>query len=306
MKILRQTNWLILILASGLFSCVEKEKVTLDGNTPLNPHTVPTVKIENYVNRIFIDLLGRVPTELEMDAEVSLLKEGNLSREARETLIDKLQNDTTYHEGDSSYRHAYYQRIYDLAKSRMCEGAEDGEFTRLAGIARFSLTIARLEGDSAAVYRALEIIDRNEGVVKAKYLLRNKEIDISELFARMLDNGVYDVINMNSFNFVNASFDDLFFRFPTQDEFRRAYEIIEHNKPAALFGGYATNKKEYCDLLTRSRQFYEGLIVWNYLLIMGRNPTSAEMSFHFPKLYATSDMANFQKQLLVTDEYANF
>lgn len=306
MKRFRHPLWFILSLIIGLFSCVEKEKVTLDNNTPLNPHTVPTVKIENYVNRVFIDLLGRVPTEDEMDKEVQLLKAGNLSRTSREALIDKLQHDTSFHEGDSSYKHAYFQRLYDLAKSRMCEGMEDGEFLRLAGLARFSLTIARLEGDSARVYRALEVIDRNEGVVKSKYQYRNGEIDISELFARMLDNGVYDVINMNSFNFVNASFDDLFFRFPSQDEFRRAYDIIEHNKTASLFGGYATNKREYCLLLTRSRHFFEGLIVWNYILIMGRQPSSGEISFHFPRLYATSDLAFFQKQLLVTDEYANF
>lgn len=287
-------------------ACTEREKVTLADNDVIAPHTVPTVKVENYVNRLFIDLLGRQPTDAEMAAEVIALKDGNLSEQVRLELINKLQWDTTFREGDSSYHIAYCRRIHELVKSRLCEGAADGEFSRLAGLARFSLRIARLEGDSVRVYQALHTIDRNLRVVQANYQYRNGEIDISEVFARMLDNGVYDVINMNSFNFVNASFDDLFNRFPTQDEFKRAYDIIEFNKPEQIFGTYASNKREYCVAMTQSRAFFEGLIVWNYILMLGREPSSQELSNHFESFYNTVDLAALQSELLKTDEYANF
>ena len=61
----------------------------------------------------------------------------------------------------------------------------------------------------------------------SQYQLRTESIEIDEVTQRMLYNAVYDEINMNSFNFINATFDDLFFRFPTQAEFDDAYEVVE-------------------------------------------------------------------------------
>ena len=35
---------------------------------------------------------------------------------------------------------------------------------------------------------------------------------------------------MNTFNFVNAAFDNLLFRYPTQNEFNNSYFMIEDNQ----------------------------------------------------------------------------
>lgn len=291
----------------SLFSCkTEQIDKKYDGNDPLATGNVPTVKIENYVNRLFIDLLGRVPTQVEMAAEVADLKANKVSLEYRLKLIEKLQSDDTYVEGDSSYKKAYYQRIYDMVKARLCEGFADGEFTRFAGLAQFSLKVARLEGDSVAVFAALEQIARNNRVVESNDQYRFGQITLNEMFARMLDNNVYDNINMNTFNFVNASFDDLFYRFPTQNEFNIAYSIIETNKPGSLFGGFASNKREYCLLLTSTGEFYEGLIKWAYISLMGREPTTSEIYALYDDFLKDGNFQVLQQKILVTDEYANF
>ena len=188
----------------------------------------------------------------------------------------------------------------------MVEGAESPDFTRYIGNANFSLKIARIEGDSIRVYRALEIIRRKQDVLDAKYEYRNQEITINEVFARMMDNGVYDNINMNTFNFVNASFDDLFYRFPTQNEFDIGFNIIEKNEVGPLFGGFAATKGEYCKLLTESDEFYEGLIRWTYLTLLNRDPTTSEVSVHFQNLQSTQDFRILQKEIIITDEYADF
>ncbi len=277
-----------------------------DGNDALDPGSVPTVKVENYVNRLYIDLLGRVPTMLEMQREVTALKDKKLTKEARLELIIKLQSDTTFSEGDSSYQKAYYQRVYDMVKARLCEGFADGEFTRFAGLAQFSLTVARLEGDSIGVFQALEQIARNERVVLSRQEYRFGSITLNEMFARMLDNNVYDNINMNTFNFVNASFDDLFYRFPTKQEFDAAYQIIETNKIGPLMGKFASNKREYCLLLTSSDEFYEGIIKWVYLNLLGREPMTEESNALFTDFKSDGNLQLLQQKILVTDEYANF
>jgi hypothetical protein len=287
-------------------ACTKQEEKRFPDNSALDPGSVPTVKIENYVNRLYIDFLGRVPTIVEMNTEVSLMKSKKLSRAAREDLIFRLQNDTTPVPGEGSYKQAYYQRIYDMVKARLCEGAADGEFTRYAGLAQFSLNVARLNGDSIGVFQALEQIERHLKVVESRIHYRDGTIGINEMFSRMLDNSVYDIINMNTFNFVRASFDDLFYRFPTQAEFESAFGIIETNKMGKILGGYASNKREYCVTLTSSREFYEGIIKWTYLNLIGREPTTEETYTHFEHYYATNDLQYLQRKIAVLDEYANF
>ncbi|MFT5725252.1 MAG: hypothetical protein ACI9JN_002376 [Bacteroidia bacterium] len=302
------SKWLfcVVFIATIFVSCKKTEDKNFDNNTAISPHRIPTIKIEGYVNRVFIDLIGRTPLEDEMAVETDILKADNLSKASREALVTKLQTDDTPVVGDSSYRIAYGERLYIIIKSRMIEGAEDSEFSRYIGGASVSLKVARINGDSIRVFRALEIIEKNQKAIDAKFEYRNEEISINEVFARMLNNGVYDNINMNTFNFVNASYDDLFYRFPTKTEFDIAFNIIEKNEIGPLFGGFAGTKGDYCQLLTQSDEFYEGLIRWTYLTLLNRDPTTAEVSTHFQNLQASQDFRALQKEILITDEYADF
>jgi len=88
-------------------SC-KKDEVFIPDNEPIGGSYISTLQLENYVNRVFIDLIGREPLDAEMEVEVSLLKEKEISLEARRTLIEKLQQDETEVPGDSTYKRAYY------------------------------------------------------------------------------------------------------------------------------------------------------------------------------------------------------
>lgn len=292
-----------LIIAS---SCSKETYTIKDNNLVPDPGTVSTLKVQNYINKLYIDLLGRTPTDIETEREVAFLFENKLSFESREELIYKLQHDTTYVEGDSSYKIAYFNRLYNLCKSRLLEGTEDGEFSRLNGISNFAITVARLEGDSIAVFRNLEKIKRNQDVLDSRIQLRNGEISINEMHARMLNNDVYDIINMNSFNFVNASFDDIFGRFPSQEEFNLAYGIIERNEVQIMWGKSIDNKPDYCASITECNEFYEGLINWVYLNLLGREPTANESYTRIQELLSNNDIRIIQSKILKSNEYAQF
>ena len=287
-------------------SCKEREEQFISDNEALVPHRISTIRVENYVNRVFIDLIGRSPIPEELQAGVDLLRSDDLSFDVRSQLVRNLQEDTTFREGDISYKDKYYQRIYDIIKSRMVEGAADVEFSRYVGLANNAIFRGRLVGDSIQVFAGLLQKQRNQRVIDSRTQFMNGEIDINEVFARMLDNNVYDVINMNTFNFVNASFDDLFYRFPTQKEFDIAYRIIQNNEVGALFGGFASNKREYSLLLCNSAEFYEGLINWAYLSLMGREPTTQEMFNQYDDLRQSGNFPDLQHAIMVTDEYADF
>ncbi len=287
-------------------ACTKKDEKVISGNVPKTYENVSTVKVENYINRLYIDLLGREPLDAENDRDLGFLRGGNLSYDTRKLLITRLMTDSAFVPGDSSYKRAYYQRIYDLSKARLLEGAEDGEFYDQAGNAAFGLKSARLLGDSIGVFGAMETIEKCYNVTRSRRNYQLGNITINQMYAYMLDNPVYDVINMNSLNFVNASFDDMFFRFPTRDEFTIAYNIIESSKGGSLFGGFATNKAEYCAMLVNSQEFSEGIIKWCYLSLIGREPTTQETFNLVKDFHRTKNLQQVQKQILITDEYAQF
>jgi len=288
-----------------MFSC-KKQETVYTGNVPANYDDIPTVKVENYINRLYIDLLGREPLDNEVIRDVALLRNGSLAYDVRKALIRRLMTDSVYVPGDSSYKKAYYQRIYDLSKARLLEGAGDGEFYQLIGNAQFGILSARLSGDSVGVFSAMTTVNRCQKVLKSRRAYQFGLIGIGDMYAAMLDNPVYDVINMNSLNFVNASFDDLFFRFPTRDEFDIAYNIIETGKGGSLFGGFADNKPLYCKMLVNSREFSEGMIKWCYLTLIGREPTTQETFNLMEDFYTSKNLQDVQESILATDEYAHF
>jgi hypothetical protein len=289
-----------------LSGCKKSENITVDGNIPPDYKSVPTIKVENYVNRLFIDLLGREATNAERIARTQYLRDNELSIESRETIIAELQHDTTYHVGDSSYRHAYCQRIYDISKARFLEGASDPDIGQFIGNLEFAIAIYRLEGDSVGVFSAMAEKAKYEDVLLSKRRLRIGEITYAEMASAMIDNSIYDQINMGSFNFVNAAFDDLYTRTPTNEEFTRSYDVIDKNLPRDIFGMSASNKKEFLLAMTTTSEFYEAQIRWIYYVLLQRDATSQEVINLFDNYAKTKDMSTVQLQILKTDEYAQF
>ena len=114
------------LLITIVYSCKKDGEIIPDNNAPYYDG-IPTVVVENYINRLFIDLIGREPLDAEMSTELAILKAAELSKSARVNLVNKLQTDATYLSGDSSYKYAYYMRFYELSKARLLEGAADDQ-----------------------------------------------------------------------------------------------------------------------------------------------------------------------------------
>lgn len=302
----RLTTVALLALSLLLVQCKKTEQIVVDNNTPPNYKLIPTIKVENYVNRTFIDLLGREATNAERNEMVTLLRSDDLSMVVREKMILKLINDTTYRAGDSSYRHAYSQRMYDLCKARFIEGASDADIAMQIGLLNFSITIARLEGDSITVFSSINAQKQYRNILNSRSEFRKRTKPFNNMCATMLNNSIYDEINMNSFNYVNATFDDILARRPSGAEFTKAYDIIDKNIPRELFGQWAANKGEYCDILTNNTEFYEAQVRWIYYVLLQRQATTQEVINVFSKYYASKDIIDVQLPILKSDEYAQF
>jgi hypothetical protein len=149
-------------------------------------------------------------------------------------------------------------------------------------------------------------VNKLKKVISSEKQYMNGDIEINEVYARLLYNSVYDEINMNTFNFVNASFDDLFSRFPTAEEFDNGFNMIEKDEARLLFNLPGQNKGDYIEILTNSREFYEGMINWVYLSMLSRVPSTLEKGEIMETFFYDHDMQRLQKRVLMTDEYAHF
>ena len=307
MLLIRQKSTLFILsfIILVLFSC-KKDDVLIGNNDAPYYGGVPTVLVEFYVNRVFIDLIGREPFDEEMENEVAFLRSYDLSMEVRDSLIIKLQTDTTYIPGDSSYKFAYYHRMYEILKVRMLEGASNAEINQYSSNAYQRYVVDSIAGDMLNAYKQLLAFHNLQDVIKSELQYYNGIIGIKEIHRRMIFNGVYDEINMNVFNYINAVFDNLLFRYPTLFEFDESYKMISDNTPQILLGQSGQSKYDFADIVCDSRGFYEGVIQWAYLTLLARVPTSEEVDKLMNKFYYDYDFQYIQRQIMISDEYAHF
>lgn len=290
-----------------LLSFTACKKTTVTQNTLIPSYTeVPTVLVENYINRIYIDLLGREPLDVEMDSEVIYLRNNDLTFASRKALVLKLQTDTTFREGEISYKHAYYHQIYDKCKGRMLEGASEYEIQHQISLLADAIRRDSLAGNYEQLmlnkYEQQKLID----VIEAEALYMHDSISLGTVLGSMANNKIYDIINMNTFNFIRASFDNIFFRFPTDHEFYTCFDIVEYNQSGVLWGKSAQNKEEMISLWINSQEFLNGQVVWLYQALLARNPTSQEMAYGIQSLYENDDIQKLEREIIATDEYAHF
>lgn len=270
-------------------SCTKQETIIVPDNDSPSINNVPAIRIENYINRLFIDLIGREPLDSELATEVDALKNQQLVKTARISLINKLQSDTNPIASDTSYAHAYHKQLYRLSKVRCLDGAGDEVLQSFRDFA-----------DTDSDYQRLQ------RVLDSRLDWQQDRITYNELLARMIYNNLYDELNMNTFNFINASFDNLYWRSPTDAEFAAGFKMVEDNVSATLLGQVGQNKGDYVEIISTSREMYEGIIIWVYQQALARRPDTQETAALLENFIDHKDIKIIQQEVLSSDEYANF
>ncbi len=287
------------------YSCKKDPDIILDNEAPYYAE-IPTILLENYINRIYIDLLGREPLDNEMMNDVQYLRDSDVSFESRDSLLYKLQFDTNYIEGDSSYKFAYFHRMYEMIKVRLLEGASNAYIGQDLYSFYQQYLVDSIAGNMLEANKKLLNYNLLNSVLESEVQYYNNEIEINEMHRRMIYNSIYDKINMNTFNFINAAFDNLLFRYPTQYEFNESYLMIEDNTAQVVLGSSGNNKEEFTHIICNTREFYEGIVVWMYVTLLARNPSSQETDLLMQKFYYEHDLQWLQRQIMQLDEYAHF
>jgi hypothetical protein len=301
-KIIYLNSILLLLL---FLSCSEEVNVIPD-NEPFGSFNISDIKIENYVNRLYIDIIGREPLNEELEAEVEILKESDLNRSVREDIIVKLMTDTIFRPDEFSYKAAYAQNLYNLAKDRCLESLSDGDFTSEISNLSFGALKDSLDGDWDGYYAKLESIRKLQVLLDSRQALKDGLIEYHQMFGPMVNNVFYDIINMNTFNFVRATYDQFLWRLPTEQEFEKAFNMIEFNTSEELFGSLGADKNDYINIIVESNGMLEGMVTWAFQSYLNREPTPQELVPILQEYMTTKSINTVITQILVTDEYANF
>jgi len=297
--------FLIFFILIATYSCNKETKFIPDNEAP-DYSGISTIKIENYVNRLFIDLIGREPTQVEMNQQVSFLKGNELKKEARIQLVDRLMNSNDFVVNDSSYAIASSKRLYELYKARFLEGASNQTINEFIGIAEQDYLADSLNGDLAAMEISRERFTQLKKILLMPQQIETNQMQFTYFYQLLLMNDLYDFINMNSFNYVRSCFNDMFDRFPTNTEFLVGFDMVENNVSGTLFNQIGSTKSDFTSIIVQSNECYEGTIRWMYRTLLAREATTVEVQTTMVNFLNNKDIRWLQTQILITDEYASF
>jgi hypothetical protein len=111
---------------------------------------------------------------------------------------------------------------------------------------------------------------------------------------------------MNSFNYVNAVFDNIYYRFPTQPEFTSAYDMVDASTPNLLFSKPGSSKYDFAEIMTNSNEFNDGTVTWAFRTFLARFPNPQELYVYSDHYGNNNDLQHIIKEIVKSDEYANF
>ena len=274
--------FLLIITACG------KDSIIIDGNTPPPDSTIETAIVDNYINKLYISMLGREPSNSEFSNAKNILSEA-VSIESREQLIDIVHNNEEY-----------YDNLFDIYRSDYLNGGDTVELREqyievYADLIEYETNPIILEVYQLQYQNLLELYNLGED-------LKNGSINTVEAHKRCVNNLVYDDINMGTENYVVSMFQNFLHRYPTLAELKNA-SIMVDGEQANCFGVNGDSKSNFNDIFFNHYGYFEGVVIDTYSKLLFREPSSAEASFHAIEFMSDLNFKELQKSLLASNEF---
>jgi hypothetical protein len=288
-----------MIVLLGVMACEKKDEVThLNGLVTNNDvpifYGVSIVLINNYINRYHIDLLGVQPSDTVLAETADTLSKSPSNVDLRASfLAEAIENDL------------YFERFFSLTSLKFIEGLERPHLeARQVEYEAIRASFAA-EGDSLRVqYFEYEII-KIDSLIQSSDRFRLQEISLKEYFRSFIYNGIYDDINMGTFNFVQSCFENLLGRGPTADELDRGMKMVE-GKSTYVFLTGGNSKSDFIDIMLDSPEFLVGRVQDVYEQLVQRKPTSSEQVIAVQLLQGKKNVKELQVSVAKTKDYAGF
>lgn len=295
---MRQALAIISILALFFASCAKDsiihEDLIIDGNVAPPIDGVSQITLNSYINNLYIDLYGRAATESELMEQSDYLIEFDYSVDAREDIVENLMTSWEY-----------YKNINVLTTQKYLVSLDSFSLKSQIDYWVYIIDIYYDTGlDVEALYYTIE----NEKLIllsTAHVELYEGSIFIDEYFKRFINNYFYDMVNMGSENFVISCFQNLFHRYPTDDELLDAVSMVD-GASSQIFLQDGSSKSDFIDIIIHSPEFYQGQTIDVFNSLLARAPNSEEMDMYGQEMMDVNHFNSVKIKLLISEEYAGF
>ena len=268
-------------------SCNKIEDVIVGDNTLPPDNTIENTTIETYINKLYISTIGREPIESEFLSDFTILREADISQESREIVIDGILN-----------KDEYTGNLFKLECEHLLLGLDTADI---------NLNIYVLTGlrDMAQGLELLYFEDALERMLKLQEVLPglgDGTISNMEMHKRMVNNNMYDEINMGTENFVISMFQSFMQRYPTTSELENGKLMVNDNNSSVFFIP-GNGKEDFINIFIESDEYFTGQtnILFNRYLF--RDPTSEESVNYSLDYINSQDYKLLQKRILSTNEF---
>jgi hypothetical protein len=280
---------LALFIGLLILSCNKTEEKIIPDNNPPADNTIPASLRINFINKVYISLIGREPETAEFNAADLTLRNSNFSSASRKTIVQEILN-----------QDAFLDREFEIYRNDLMSGVDTAEISELITTFEFLLTNSTYmqQWPLIEIEKARLISLRNVGSE-----LKNGTISLIEMQRRCVDNFYFDQLNMGSLNFVIACFQNLLLRNPTQFEQTEGVKMLDGFN-GILFLQTGESKAQFQQIFFQSDDYFAGQIKLNYLRFMLRLPSSEEEVLYSSRLKSDGNIKTILIDLLSSDEYA--
>ena len=279
----------LFFIGTAIISCKkEAELVEIAGNQAPPDNTISTVIKENYVNKVYISVLGREPTSAEFSSGLSLINQTNLSAADRQAFLNEV-----------FLKAEYNQKLYEIASIKLLNSYDTTAVNEQIEVYQFLLT----DSSYVEIFDYLhEEIDRLTALKSIPADLNNGTLNTIGMHRRLINNYFYDEINMGTENFVVSTFQHFMDRYPTDNELDQSVDMVE-GLSSIVFLQQGTTKDNYMDIILSTGNYFESQVRELYLRYLFREPSSEEMVQLGASYKANLDYKALQKSILSSNEY---
>ena len=278
-----------LILVIVLAACTKTETNVVPNNVPPPDRTIDSSTIVIYLNKTYINMLGRKPVGTEQNAAMVTLRAHNFSVGDRKAFVQTLFSKPEYN-----------RTLLTNANNQYLNNTDSQQVA--AQIWQFQYYITQ-SAYAQYVPAFTLIVNHMDTLQNALNLMNSGSMDYRGMLRCIADNYMYDMINMGAQNFVTSTFQNFLLRYPSASELSNGVNMINQTT-SVLFLTVGQSKDDYINIFFASDDFIQGqvqLIFQNYLF---RKPTSAEFAFYSNIYKSTNDYKQLQLAVFSLDEYA--
>jgi hypothetical protein len=287
-----KTIQIVLFLSIILWTSCNKDGFkVISGNEPPPDNTVENVYKSDYIQRAYLALLGRTPSDAEISTGMTMLSKNNANEADRLTFLETLFTQPTYREWQFAIDNinlmegsANDQGYIDYYKQLYADQLADPDFSVYYNELNYKVQqINRLDA------------------IHEDYLAGLSTQ--SEMHRAMVDNDIYYFKNPNTF-LLTRIFKYFYLREPTNYE-SDGFSIPYGNGgiEVVFLLQKVINRDDVMRAIFNSNEYFEGQVRTLFLRYLFREPTSLELEKYVKQYKLDKNYANLQRQIMITDEF---